>query len=238
MGIGPGYWAAFADGVFVGLGPIAGVTQASGLTAILQGDNSGLTVFATYYLAGDRTPGVVLPFPTVLDNEVPLTLRIHGPTDADYIQATIDDVGKWLNFEFQQLGWNLHIGGNVTREGADFPVAESQVAVDALTFSFVGRGQAQPVAEATKDVWADLSERGADVGIIGDQFGGGEGAQERIEARIRYDSDLAIVTKFVDDLGRRWLATSTRTEGNRRWLVIEGQRLVAGIDLPELGAGA
>lgn len=236
--VGPGTWYVFRNDRFVGLGPNAGVTQASHFVPILNDVDAGLTLFVSYYLKGDRTSGVVVTFPSVLDNEVPLTMRIHGPTDADYIEATVERVGRWRNYLREQLGWNLHIReGSVTRRGADFPVAPSRVAADALAFSFVGRGSEQPVSEATKNVWAQLSERGADVGLVVGEYDVGEGAQERIEATIRYDPDIAIAKNFTDDLGRRWFAVSTRTTGNRRWLVIEGVRHITGIDLPEFAAG-
>lgn len=222
-----GYWRAYADGDFTSF-----LVDSEELRAALNSDDSGIVVLITYYLDGDMVAGVELPFPTTLDNEVPLTIRIHGPTDADYLEGVIADVFRSLGVDLiSQVGWGLVTSGVFVQHGNVFPIGHN------LTFSFVGRGQASPVSEATKQAWAALSERGADVGIVASEFTRGEGAQERIEARVRYDPSVAIGKEFTDDLGRRWFVSSTRTEGNRRWLVYEGSRLVSGIDLPEFGAG-
>ena len=144
-----------------------------------------------------------------------------------------------LNTNFQQVGWLLRLlEGSVSREGADFPVAESELLADPLTFSFVGRGQPQPVAEAQRKFGRNCWSAARTWGLSAITSAAAKGAQEQISARIRYDFELAIAKEFTDDLGRRWFATSTHTEGRRRWLVIEGIRLVAGIDLPEFGANA
>ena len=221
-----GYWNTFTDNRFTRAAPV----DSAAVAAILDGNDAGITVFTHYYLGGDRVSGVELPFPTKLENEVPLTIRIHGPTDDDYIEGVVTDVNERTNYLSQLVGWHLNIEDAVTQHGAVFAIGQD------LILSFVGRGGAQPVSEATKDVWARLSERGADVGLVVGDFVRGEGAQERISATIRYDAALAIVKEFTDDLGRRWFATSTRTEGNRRYLVTEGQRILSGIDLPEYGA--
>ena len=218
------------SGVYVQNVPIT----STALAALLTGNAlAGIEVVATYYLGGDMASGVVLPFPSNLEAEAPFVLRIHGPTEDQYLEGDVDAVTRARDSFYQERRWDISVDGGVTTHGDAWNLEGD------LTFSFVGRGQPQPVAEATKTVWAQLLERpGADVGIVGDNFGGGEGAQERVSMRIRYDPALAIAKEFTDDLGRRWFATSTRTEDRRRWLIVEGIRLVAGIDLPEFGADA
>ena len=222
-----GYWDALEDtGNFASGYP----QDSSVLAAVVDGGEAGIVVSISYYLEANRVARIELPFPSLLGNDVPLPMRIHGPTDDDYLEGIVTAVGRRINISTEQLtGWILSIPGGFAQHGGVFPIGQ------ALTFSFVGRGSPQPVAEATKRVWARLSERGADVGIVIGQEGAGEGAQERITALIRYDPALAIAKEFVDDLGRRWFATSTRTEADRRYLSIEGVRHLTGIDLPEFG---
>ena len=221
-----GYWDVVkADGI---LYREASIPDSNALAAVLaDGESNGITVFLSYYLNADRIARVELPFPSLLGKDVPLTIRIHGPTDDDYLEGIVTAVDRRETFHLALIGWTLRIPGTLTKRGNTFPVG------DDLTFSFVGRGSSQPVAESTKEVWARLSERGADVGLVVGDLGRGEGAQEQITARLRYDPDLAIAKEFTDDLGRRWFATSTRTEEERRYLVVEGVRYLTGIDLPE-----
>ena len=227
----------FADRRFDSDGQtFADIPTSGHLAGVLSG-NAGILIDDQYFLAGDTVNQVVLPFPATLADEVPFTLRIHGPNDANYLEATVVHASLvTFRAEITRVilgyGFNLWIEDPVTQVGVMFDVG------DLLTLSIVGRASPQPVSEATKRVWARLSERGADVGLVVGDLGAGEGSQERIEARIRYDRDLAIAKEFTDDLGRRWFATSSRTVDDRRYLAFEGVRVVTGIDLPEFGVGA
>ena len=213
------------------------------LVSTLSGD-AAISLATYFYQSGDRIKGLTLPFPKKLEDEVPLTIRFHGGTDADYVEGIVTKVSKRLQLQGAEeinIGWILHLDDPVVAHGNVFqiinqPPGEPFFVDDALVFSFVGRGDAQPTTEATKEVWAQLRERGADVGLVIGELGSGEGAQETITATIRYDPALTIAKEFTDDLARRWFATSTRTTSDRRYLAIEGVRHITGIDLPEFGA--
>ena len=214
------------------------VATSSDLAAALGG-YAGLELGTVYYLGGSPQAGVILPFPYHVVDDVPFTFRIHGPTDDDYLEGTVSFIAR----RYQSLladrvtyvnlfSYALWVEDAVVQHGAVFDIGEN------LNIS-LGLDTDIPVSESTKQVWAQLSERGADLGLVVGDFGGQgvEGAQERIEARVRYDPAIAIGKEFTDDLGRRWLAVSTRTTEDRRYLVYEGVRLVSGIDLPEFGVG-
>ena len=80
----------------------------------------------------------------------------------------------------------------------------------------------------TKRVWAELSERTAAGGLlIGFSGVSDEGHLENIEIRTRYDPALALGESCVDDLGREWGLTNSRTENDRRELVYDGVRVLA-----------
>ena len=164
-------------------------------------DSVGYFWTKAYFLEGDRTSGVELPFPSNLAADVPFTLRIVGSDPDDYLEGEVVYVNpRTQQFGTVVAGWTLWLRQGVTVHGSTFPVG------DDLRLSIVGRGQEEPIATPAKRVWARLSERGADLGLVIGDSATGEGAQERISALIRYDPSLAIVTEFTDDLERRWFA--------------------------------
>ena len=215
------------------------LTNANQLVGILRG-NGGLVVASAYYLDGNNN-NPALPFPDNLDDNVPLTIRIHGPSDGQYVEGVVAAITTSqlstpaFNDPVGQPRQVLWLDDATVLSGASFDVD------GALTFSFVGRTLPEPVTRSTKEVWARLAERGANIGLVvsvDGESGSDEGAQETIEATIRYDPGLAIGVEFTDDLGRRWVVLSSRTVGDRRYLAFEAVRYIVGLTLPEFAGSA
>ena len=145
------------------------IPNSASLAAALPGF-CGLLLDKAYYLEGDRTSGVELPFPTNLAADVPFTLRIVGSDPDDYLEGEVVYVNpRTQQFGTVVAGWTLWLRQGVTVHGNTFPVG------DDLRLSIVGRGQEEPIATPAKRVWARLSERGADLGLVIGDTATGEG---------------------------------------------------------------
>ena len=229
---------AAADRDFSGVEQIDGDILTSAVLAADLDGLAGIIVDEHYYLGGEPDVGTILPFPTTLQDERgPFDFRVYGPTDDDYLEGVVNVVtrSQLRDTRTRQISatrYILWIDDAVSAEGNLFDIGSL------IVFSLSTVGLQEPISGATKDVWARLTDRGADLGLVVNQDeGSSEGAQERITALVRYDPDISVGVEFTDDLGRRWFVLSTATVGDRRYLSYEGVRTFGGLDLPEFGAG-
>ena len=144
-----------------------------------------------------------------------------GPTDADFVSADVN----FATFGVYQSDGSRHFNiklENNTAGGDAFPIVMGNIDI-----GVEGLGGNQLTQPSTKRVWAQLSERGAGLAfLIGVAGVSDEGQSEDIEIFTRYDPALIYGLYVIDDLGRRWTITESRTSEDRRHLIYTASRLV------------
>ena len=94
-----------------------------------------------------------------------------------------------------------------------------------IRLGFDGQGVSVPVTTVVgRKVWGRITERGSEAGLLTVGLSTVEATQEAATFRIRYDPDLANGVGVTDDLGRAWQVTSSRSIGDREFLVFEAFR--------------
>ena len=150
-------------------------------------------------------------------------LLLLGPGESD-------DTG--ISFEVVTAQYGTYFDGSrnydllLTRPMAGtaaFTITDGRIdlAVEGLTLDTVGE-------PTTRRVWAQLSEVGGTLGLLVGVAGvTSEGIRQNIEATLRYDDRLRYITALTDDLGRTWDVEAVRASDDRRFVTVEGTRLVS-----------
>ena len=151
-------------------------------------------------------------------------LLFLGPTDGQAISFKVGRVDPALIGGGDRTVVFYGIGlSDAQASGAPWTITNG-----AIDLAIDGLGAQTAASITTKRVWAGLSERSAAGGLIVGLSGvSDEGQVEEIEIRTRYVPALLLGESCVDDLGRTWAITSSRTEEERRTLIFDGFRVLA-----------
>ena len=139
------------------------------------------------------------------------------------------DVGLAANNPLRRglaRGFRVNVSNGRLVGGADFDVTDAPLGFDFDLTQYAETG------EVEKRVWCRIIEQGGTAGLVrlnaaqsspdpgSDASEGGfeEGAQEEVTVLTPYDEDIANGDEIVDDLGRVWTVSSSRTLNERRYI--------------------
>ena len=204
-----------------------------GANVLTLGDSGALPLDGLKFFAHTRlTLTDYLPDFLALKRARPGTrLLFMGPSESQHVSYRMSEFGYGVGVrETVNVVVRLSDG---QREGVDFDMTAG------VDLALSGLGSQQLTMETTKRVWASIAERGAGVSLLVGVAGvSDEGAAEEIEVATRFDPSIVYGVSILDDMGRFWTVSDTRTSNDRRNLIYECNRaVVTNEDFPRILEG-